>query len=65
MEPLRGGAAAEAQILTAEDRDVWAALREKLEADDDNAKMLATIDAGILVVCLDDAPISSVGALFD
>eukprot|EP00854_Cymbomonas_tetramitiformis_P005265 gene5265-6400_t len=45
--------------LTTEDRNVWAGLREKLEADEANVAALKKVDAGIIAVCLDDKPYES------
>lgn len=43
-------------LLTAEDRDVWADARAALEAEAGNAEKLQALDAGIIAVCLDEAP---------
>jgi len=42
-------------VLTSEDRDVWAATREKLASDPANAAALGKVDQGIFTVVLEDA----------
>ena len=41
-------------ILTAEDRDHWASLREKLSSNKNNSEVLRKIDGALFVLCLDD-----------
>eukprot|EP00298_Acanthocystis_sp_HF-20_P013906 c20556_g2_i1.p1 GENE.c20556_g2_i1~~c20556_g2_i1.p1 ORF type:complete len:719 (+),score=321.10 c20556_g2_i1:24-2159(+) len=40
-------------ILTTEDRTIWAKMRQKLEANQDNGDNLKTIDQALFVLCLD------------
>ena len=41
-------------VLTAEDRDYWASLRERLSNNSNNADVLRKIDGALFVLCLDD-----------
>lgn len=41
-------------VLTAEDRDYWASLRERLSNNSNNAEILRKIDGAVFVLCLDD-----------
>ena len=41
-------------VLTAEDREHWAAMREILSNDSNNAEILRKIDGALFVLCLDD-----------
>ena len=41
-------------VLTAEDREYWASLRERLGKRSRNADILRKIDGALFVLCLDD-----------
>ena len=41
-------------VLTAEDREHWASLRESLSKSSTNADILRKIDGALFVLCLDD-----------
>ena len=46
------------QVLSTEDRDVWAKTRAKMMADPANATALKAVDQGIIAVCLDEDSVS-------
>lgn len=41
-------------VLTAEDRDYWASIRERLNNNSNNFDVLRKIDGALFVLCLDD-----------
>ena len=41
-------------VLTSENRDTWASLRERLGNDKNNAEILRKIDGAVFVLCLED-----------
>ena len=57
----RGGGGARAQVLTTQNRDVWASLRDELKKD--NAAALETVDSALFAVALDEDTPDSVEGL--
>ena len=51
--------------LTTENRKIWSGLRERLNADRQNAGCLEVVDGALFVVCLDDAAPADLAQLCD
>ncbi|KAI2628591.1 polyketide synthase [Hypoxylon sp. NC1633] len=48
-------------VLTADERNSWASLRDELEHDQANSILLSAVEGGAFVVCLDDESPSTAG----